>query len=508
MKLKKEFIMSGHGFSFRAPIPDSLLSKANEDPGLFGYMFPSLKPLSVSPEALDALAAAMTDTELKDNPAMTAGFTYFGQFVDHDITLDLTSVGEKQSDPEAKENFRTPALDLDSIYGLGPEGSQFMYERDPTTLRMLPTLLTGNALESAFPGKPPADRIVEIKGGDLPRSPGTGIAIIGDSRNDENLLVAQMHLAFMHFHNNVVAHLRNVDKVPEGDLFQRAREQVIWHYQWIVLHEFLETITGELGIADRILSAGRRFYRFKRHPFMPLEFSAAAYRWGHSAVREEYSHNRVFNIPNGLPATLERMFQFTGKSGGIVGRLQPAAIPTPQPVLPSNWVIDWRRFFDFGTVSGNPNFQLNLAHLIDPLLVQKLHNLPGGASLPSLNLRRGVQKRLPSGQDIAKAMGLPALTPTEISTGADGAVAKAHGFDKKTPLWYYILKEAQMKADGRYLGPVGKTIVAEVFVGLAQGSKGSYLQSGQFKPRFGKVPGKFTIVDLLNFAGVVNPIGD
>jgi hypothetical protein len=177
-------------------------------------------------------------------------------------------------------------------------------------------------------------------------------------------------------------------------------------------------------------------------------------------------------------------------------------------VLPSNWVIDWRRFFDFKTVGANPNFRLNLAHRIDPFLVPALHQLPGGGNLAALNLRRGVQKQLPSGQDVAKAMGLTALTPAEISTGPDGAVAKAHGFDRKTPLWYYILKEAEVKAGGQHLGPVGKTIVAEVFVGLVQGSKGSYLQSGPFKPRFGATPGEFTMVDLLNFAGVVNPIGD
>jgi hypothetical protein len=504
--------MNTHGIHSRTPILDSLHSKANEDPGLFGYMFPSLKPLVASPEALDALAAAMRDTALRDNPSMTAGFTYLGQFIDHDITLDLTSINEKQADPEAKENFRTPALDLDSIYGFGPDGSQFMYERDPGTLRSLPSLLIGDAPESDFPPNPPNGRIPAVKGGDLPRSPVTGIAIIGDSRNDENLLVAQMHLAFMHFHNRVVRHLSVAEQVPDHELFQRAREQVVWHYQWIVLHEFLETITGEKGIADRILNAGRRFYRFKHHPFMPLEFSAAAYRWGHSAVREFYSHNKVFNTDGGIPASLELLFRFTGKSGQIVGSLLPPAVPPralPQPVLPSNWVIDWRRFFDFKTVGANPNFRLNLAHRIDPLLVPALHDkLPGGKSLAALNLRRGVQKKLPSGQDVAKAMGLTALTSAEISTGPDGAVAKAHGFDKKTPLWYYILKEAEVKADGRHLGPVGKTIVAEVFVGLVQGSKGSYLQSGPFKPRFGATPGEFTMVDLLNFAGVVNPIGD
>ncbi|MDP2803962.1 MAG: heme peroxidase family protein [Phreatobacter sp.] len=508
--------MQAHGIQPRQPRPDALKSKANDDPGLFGYMFPSLKPLVADDQALNALAAAMidpvdqnnnVDPARADNPDMPAGFTYFGQFIDHDITLDLTSIGEKQDDPEAQENFRSPALDLDSVYGLGPDGSQFMYERDAATLKMLPSLIIGNAPASDNPTGQ-SGPIPDVPGGDLPRSTVTGIAIIGDSRNDENLLVAQMHLAFMHFHNKVVAHLRDVDKVPEHELFKRARDEVVWHYQWLVLHEFLETITGEKGIADRILHAGRRFYRFKRWPFIPMEFSAAAYRWGHSAVREVYSHNRVFNTDGGFPATLKLLFRFSGKSGELVGSLQDPAIPLPQPVLPSNWVIDWRRFFDFKTKGANPNFRLNLAHRIDPLLTPELHSLPGGASLASLNLRRGVQKKLPSGQDVARAMNITPLTSAELSTGPDGVVAKAHGFDKKTPLWYYILKEAEVKAQGLHLGPVGKTIVAEVLIGIVQGSKGSYLQTSPFKPRFGKVPGVFTMVDLITFAGVVNPIGD
>jgi hypothetical protein len=343
------------------------------------------------------------------------------------------------------------------------------------------------------------------------------LAIIPDSRNDENLLVAQMHLAFMHFHNKVVAHLRG-QGVPEGQLFDKAREQVIWHYQWMVLHEFLEHLTGEVGITDRIMRRGRRFYRFRRWPFMPMEFSAAAYRLGHSMVREVYSHNRIFRPAGGIPATLELLFHFTAKSGDIIGiegvKTAPPkpGLPPPMPVLPSNWVIDWRRFFDFGTPAGEPAFEFNASQLIDPLLIDKLHKLPGteqgppfARSLAALNLRRGVQKKLASGQAIAKAMGIVALTPQEIATGPDGAAAKANGFDRATPLWYYILKEAQVKSGGLHLGPVGATIVAEVFIGIVQGSKTSYLGAPNgFKPTLGKVPGQFTIVDLLTFAGVTN----
>ncbi len=108
-----------------------------------------------------------------------------------------------------------------------------------------------------------------------------------------------------------------------------------WHYQWMVLHDFVERIT-EKGIVAKILEQGRRFYRFKKTPYMPVEFSAAAYRLGHSMVREVYSHNHIFTPgAGGIPATLDLLFQFTGLSGGIIGDLAPNPVepPLPLPVL-------------------------------------------------------------------------------------------------------------------------------------------------------------------------------
>jgi hypothetical protein len=501
-----------HGIGSRHPTPDSLKSPANKDPGLFGKLF-NLKPFEASDAALLELAKAMKDSGFA-NSKIPAGFTYLGQFIDHDITFDTTSLSEKIADPEGKENFRTPSVDLDSVYGLGPDGSPFLYERDPVGLHIGPKLLIGTAAASAKIVSP--GTIPDQKGHDLPRSPVTGMAIISDPRNDENLLVAQMHVAFMNFHNKVVDKLK-AEGVPANALFPKARELVTWHYQWIVLHEFLDTITGEKGIADRIMKAGRKHYRFAKFPFMPIEFAVAAYRFGHSMVRQGYSHNFVFRPGGATVATLPLLFDFTAKSGRIVGSLQPPAVPLPQPVLPSNWVIDWRRFFDFKTPAGTPNFEFNFTQPLDPLIVAALHTLPGedpaspGAILPFCNLKRGVMMRLPSGQAVAKKMGLPVLTPAEIGGGTkpDSVAAKKLGFDKATPLWYYILKEAEMKGSSEHLGPVGATIVAEVFVGLVQGNPASYLgATPKFKPSLGSTPGKFEMTDLLTFAGVVNPIGD
>ena len=502
--------MTMHGIPARVPISDSLKSPANKDPGLFGRMF-ALPKFAPSDDALLELAKAMKDSTFA-NSKTSAGFTYLGQFIDHDITFDLTSLSEMIADPEAKENFRTPALDLDAVYGLGQGGSPHLYERDPVGLHIGPKLLIGTAGESdnlVGTGKIPA-----LPNHDLPRNPRTGMAAIVDPRNDENLIVAQLHLAMMNFHNKVVDKLA-ADNVPHHEQFDRARRLTVWHYQWIVLHEFLETITGEKGIAARIMHQGRKFYRFRKWPFMPIEFAVAAYRFGHTMIRQRYSHNFVFRPGGATPATLKLLFEFTAKSGKIVGDLQPPAQPLPQPTVPSNWVIDWRRFFDFKTPTTTPNFEFNFAQPIDPFLVAELHTLPGEdpakpeAILPFRNLKRGVNMGLPSGQAVATKMGIPVLAPAKIATGPDGAVAKKHGFDKKTPLWYYILKEAEQLGGGEHLGPVGGTIVAEVLIGLVQGDPTSYLSAKpKFAPSLGAKAGEFNMTDLLTFAGVVNPLGD
>ncbi|MDA9469556.1 heme peroxidase [Bradyrhizobium sp. CCBAU 53415] len=500
-----------HGKAGRQPTRAGLkLPSANADPGLFGRMFDL--PAFTAPEAaLQALATAMKDASpddvTGDNSNIPSGFTYLGQFVDHDITLDLTSLAEKQEDPNATTNFRTPRLDLDSIYGLGPDGSPQLYARDTNNITQPgPKFLLGKTA--------PTPRAAGVFPNDLTRN-SEGRALIGDHRNDENLLVAQTHLAFLKFHNKVVDMLAAGPSAPAPDkLFSEARKLVTWHYQWMVLHDFVERLT-EKGIVARILHEGRKFYRFQKVPYMPVEFSAAAYRLGHSMVRETYSHNRVFTQPGGFTAaTLSLEFFFSGLSGRILGEIAgttPNAPNSPPNVstLPTDWIIDWSRFYEFDpAIPPTPNFLFNHSRKIDPFLIPKLHDLPGGGgSLPFRNLQRGVNLGLPSGQDVARAMGIPVLKPAEIATGTDGAVAAAQGFDRKTPLWYYILKEAQVKTGGLRLGPVGARIVAEVFIGIVAGDNQSYLSQQNWKPTLpAKTPGTFLMSDLLRFVGEISPI--
>jgi hypothetical protein len=516
-----------HGHGVRGMKPETLHSfDGIGDPGKFGVMFPNLLPLSASDDALAELADAMLDKldasgnpdTAGDNANIPAGYTYLGQFVDHDITLDTTPLDQQKADPKATINFRTPSLDLDSLYGDGPGIHPYLYQRDPSAPRIIGKMLIGHTGES--PDQ--AGKTIPSLPNDLPRNQ-VGHALIFDERNDENLLVAQTHLLMLKFHNKVFDKVAAERPDLKGDaLFKEVRRIVTWHYQWIVLFDFVERLT-EPGLIQKIKREGRRFYRFKQRPYMPAEFAAACYRLGHSMVRQTYSHNRVFNpttdsITNG---TLGLLFVFTGKSGSIMGELAPVppAGPTaPQTKLPSNWVIDWRRFFDLKTPAGG-NFALNHSRRLDPMITPALHTLPGlnpndppekvrESNLAFRNLRRGVQIGLPSGQSICRAMGLTPLKPSQVATGPDGKAAKKHGLHEETPLWYYVLKEAEYYHKGERLGPMASTIVAETFLGMVHGDHESFLwQRSDWTPELpGAKAGHFTMADLIEFVGDINPI--
>lgn len=487
-----------HGFSPRKGENQPLSEFAQI--GKFGRMFPSLRPLSASVESLTELGQAMLDNNTEDsagdNVSVPAGYTYLGQFIDHDITLDTTALQEILVDPLAVRNFRTPMLDLDSLYGSGPEVQPYLYDLADPELFLI-------GLTNESPGGGDPDVPTKLPN-DLPRVPST-LAVIGDPRNDENLIVAQLHLAFLKFHNKIVKGIRDESIKQESPLrkspFEEARDLVIWHYQWIVLHDFLPRIIDNEQL-NLVLKEGRRFYRFKEEPFIPVEFSVAAYRLGHSMIRAVYDYNRVFTpLPGGAtPATLELLFMFTAKSGNL-GDF--ANIP-----IPSDWIIDWRRFFEL-----DPDVPVNPSRKLDPFLADPLKNLPNvpePSSLAVRNLRRGSSLGLPPGQSIARRMGFKPLTSDEIAQGPDGVVAKKHKFDIETPLWYYILKEAQIQGGGKHLGQVGSRIIAEVFVGLLEADSSSFLvRKPDWKPTLpAQQPGTFTMVDLLNFVGDINPIGD
>jgi hypothetical protein len=243
---------------------------------------------------------------------------------------------------------------------------------------------------------------------------------------------------------------------------------------------------------------------------MPVEFSAATYGLGHSLIRNTYQWNRVFNSqgPAGFPPGLNLLYRLSAGSGDLGG----------EATLPTDWVADWRRLYDFSEQPGGIRHpQLNFARAIATHLARNLQQLPDCAtaeqdhakSLAVRKLLRGRLVGLPAGQDVAEAFQVTALTPAQIASGPQAAIVQAQGFDTRTPLWYYILKEAEVQQGGQRLGQVGSRIVVETFHGLIEGSSHSILRQTGWRPTLPSQQRKrFTMTDLLTFVNDVNPLGD
>jgi hypothetical protein len=262
-----------------------------------------------------------------------------------------------------------------------------------------------------------------------------------------------------------------------------------WHYHWLVLHEFLPQVVGK-ALVDDVLKTGPRLYKPRTlEGFIPVEFQAAAYRFGHSMVRPSYRANLKGDAGNPFFAMV---FDPTGEGQADPVDLRGGARAPRR-------FIGWQTFFDFGDGEVKPNKKIDTkisTPLFDlPLGVIASHDTP--QALPERNLLRQLTWRLPSGQDIAQAMGLKKLTPTELRD------LKPYGFEKSTPLWYYVLREAELRADGLTLGKVGGRIVAEVLIGLIQSDPSSYLaQKPDWTPTLTAVGSAFRMKDFLTFAGV------
>ncbi len=442
---------------------------------------------------------------------MPAGFTYLGQFVDHDLTFDRTKVmpGEDVSPTQLLQG-RSPALDLDSLYGAGPNdpASARFYEADGIHLKMGRTIA--------------ADGIRAKDGFDLPRGAGSTVrarrkAIIPDPRNDENLAVAQTHLAFIRFHNRVVDTLPA--SVPAAQRFARARRIVVRHYQWMLRTDYLPRIC-ERSVVDDVFKNGRKAFEVgvapTDPPTMPIEFSVAAFRLGHSMIRRAYNWNRIFDDGFG---TLDLLFAFSAGSGNLGGGRR----------LPSNWIADFRRLYDFKQAGradlAVPEAKFNRAMRIDTTLAIPLKALPGfpaaEANLAFRNLARAKMVRLATGQQMAnflkgKGVTLAKLTNAQVREGQNGA--KLDGLTrpqrdavlKNTPLWFYVLREAEL--NGGRLNGVGARVVAETFHRAMEGSQQSIVRDPAWRPTLGRDSTTFRMVDLLLFAfqgkkTLLNPVG-
>ncbi|MEM9039509.1 MAG: peroxidase family protein [Actinomycetota bacterium] len=454
--------------------PSEHLTEALAALGAPGGPMDARDPLDAGPEALFQDPALSVGNP--DNPTMTAGMTFVGQFIDHDLTLDATSLLNQPTNLKRSINVRTARFDLDSVYGGGPELSPELYDDDdPFRLRVE----SGGVFE------------------DLPRN-GAGQAVMGDPRNDENMMLNGLHCAFLLAHNAALDRHRTSGR-SAADAFDQARRELRWHYQWLVVHEWLPHYVGQTMVTD-IVERGRRFY-VDTKARIPVEFSTACFRFGHSMVRPSYRAN------------------FTGNGGApFVGFVFDPTISQSEtpPADPDDLsgghrsprrFIAWQTFFDFG--DGNAAFNKR----IDTRLSTPLFQLPlgiiasdrgepiGPASLASRNLLRHVTFQLPSGQRLAQRMGAPVLSAADLSE-LEGFGA---GLQTNTPLFFYVLREAELVADGLHLGPVGGRIVAEVFIGLLELDRTSYVNARDpWTPTWPIADDAvgFRTTDLLRFAGV------
>jgi hypothetical protein len=438
-------------------------------------------------DAADDLAAGpvalIVDPNLslvnRNNPTHTAGVTFFGQFLDHDMTMDRVSRLGFPTPPITSPNARTPFFDLDSVYGDGPGGNPDLYDpTDPIKFR----IESGGQFE------------------DLPRDSITNQAFIGDPRNDENMIIAGLHAAFLLFHNHAVDLIRSQNpSIPDKHAFFQARRFTLWHYQWMILHEFLPHVVSQ-SVIDDVLTNGRRFYKpLPNDVFIPVEFQIT-YRFGHSMVRPSYRAN--LHGDNGQP--------FFGMIFDPAGENSADPVDLRGGARAPRRFIGWQTFFDFG---GALSADVRPNKRIDTKISTPLFHLPLGAilsnpagtpptSLIQRNLLRTLTWGIPSGQSIASQMGIPPLSNAEL---AELQPIRA-SFVESTPLFYYILKEAELREDGLRLGPLGGRIVAEVFIGLLQLDPDSYLSVQPYwlptLPTHDGTPQSFRMIDFLTFAGV------
>ncbi|MFL6281962.1 MAG: peroxidase family protein [Pyrinomonadaceae bacterium] len=437
-----------------------------------------------------------------------AGYTYLGQFIAHDITHDKKD-NQLAADLDIT-NLSTPEVDLDSLYGGedGPTTHPELYWKDGVRLMTRETV--------------PGDFSKTFMN-DLPR--GTNDrplkALIGDARNDENLAVAQTHVAFIYFHNSVVEKLKN-EGCPADKLFKTAREEVILHYQWIIVHDFLPKLV-RTDVLESVMSDEASWFKGDADGvlYMPLEFSAAAFRIGHSMVRDVYQWNSRRRT-GGLDraARLTDLFTQTGSNkNGFNGQLG----------LTSDWVIDWRHFYDFDPLNVYKPVERNMAAKLNTIFDMHLDTITGfpdenidkmQKAITVRNLLRGFYLGLVTGEEAAQRLGVTPLTPEQVAEGPHRSLLEDPLLLGRTPLWYYVLKESELLGFGRdgktpanRLGPVGGRIVASTLLGLIRQSRHSIFKDKDWRPRFGRpadaaagTPAKFEIIDLLYCADVVAPL--
>ncbi len=489
------------------------------DPDILKQLEKLSEDVTAKPEADGPTHETKIDGEENNN--IEAGYTYLGQFIDHDLTFDPASSLQRLNDPEALTDFRTPRFDLDSIYGRGPDDQPYMYDMGQGKGRKF--RLGGNI------GVPEGSSHLDTGAVDhlrVENDSGPSRAIIGDKRNDENVIVAQIHTIFLRFHN------RMADNHP-GWSFEEVQQAVRWHYQWVVLRDYLVKIVGKklvweilphLASVDgniHVNTPKLQFYKWEHDPYIPTEFSVAAFRFGHSMVRPVYRLNREFE---NLDADPIKEQDHQGKISAGIGRRMLFDMSKPKEHLGLNgfdkiqkgWAIEWDLFFkmkssgrDLTKGRTQPSYKVDTS-LVNPLanLPEMKGRTPNNRRLAFLNIMRGFSMRLPSGEDVARTMSIEPLEEKWLKIGKaesdeswnsainlgsyhvngkpifkiDLKTKDANGkpvLGGRTPLWIYILAEGaknSLEGVAHAMGPVGGRIIAETFIGMILGDTHSYLK--------------------------------
>ena len=412
-------------------------------------LYPEISTLYISTQNLSYYAsnAINNETHPEDlNKTLSVGYNIFGQFIVHDMTSNPTS----SFAPEdiSLVNRLTMKLDLDAMYG-GPS-EQFYYH------------------ENKF--------IYNDCDNDLPRNH-LGKAMIPDPRNDENYIIAQMHLLFMKFHNKLIDFYKPT--IAKANLFKFVKQQVIFHYQWLIVNDFLPRWVDN-NIIEELFTGFNFDYKPDENPKLPLEFAVAVGRTGH------------FIMPSSIRIAYDLIIDESEIHEFINGKLP-------------EYVIDWTNFFPMKY----KEYEINLCRKYDGKIshgLADMHHLPKPKNLPSAknnlllrNLMRAQQFELGSGQDYAAQLNINPIPDILMKQYDTGNLLELSNMFQETPLVLYAIKEAEIYKNGTQLTGVGGRIFAETILALLFKDNCSYLNTpSMWKPIVGN-NGCFTFADMINF---------
>jgi hypothetical protein len=368
-----------------------------------------------------------------DSPNLAAGYTFFAQFLVHDLTYELVRRLSTERPPTMVQGGPS-SLRLHTLYGPGPEMAPHLYGFYDQE-HFSGQLLTGPSGTKQ----------------DLPRNR-QGRALIADPRNDENVVLTQLHLGMIRFHNAMVRHLAGTGDSGTA-LFDEAQRRVRWHYQWAIVNDFLPKIVGESQVEAAL---DRDVSREEATAGLPLEVAQGVLRYVYSQLRLQYQINDDASVAL-LPAD---------ENDDTLLRHHSQSIP-------SRLAVDWTRFFDLDDGPTQPS------KLIDTKITPAFLDLPlvddprpARRSVAVRFFLQGKRAGLPSGEDVARSLNQPATLPTTSALRKLGL--------KETPLLYYVLAEAehqfQDSTEDR-LGPVASRLLADTLIRRLRLDPQSYLNA-------------------------------